>query len=623
MIKKVTGITLSSLLLSAPAWALTVTAMDSAQNMAQALVGTGVTITNATYTGANAASGYFTGGASLGAGFFDSGIVLTTGAASNVNGSANTSPKIEADNGQAGDPALTALAGQDTYDAAILEFDFVSSGTGAYFNYFFGSDEYNEYVDQYNDVFGFFFEGNNVALIPGTSTPVSIDNVNNGDHSAYYNDNTDGPTPTSKFGTTHHKADYRCFTAHGIDYDNDTVEDKYLIDVAHNAHYKGPQPLTDILEGSYEAIKIIEKRAINEDKLGVIGFDSSMKNVTQRCIGLTNYKGPQFNTIKRIFYPGIHGFSYIADIQQRVDHLFFPRYEFNSSLLLGLRWAGYLFSKRSCSLVEAAINADESHSILFPPVKDLSKNEYTKKSVILFTDGLSNCTYTDCSLSHWSTHWESIKDDLSPIVKSYADSDIPINLMLFGRAIAPHNLLMRKSSGGCLSDYEARENDLIYTDGDPYLSPGGGSPTDKLSLSFSQLIHLWGDDITTGPNMYMLDDPYFFPNSYLNNNVSIPTKGRFAPIRPPCKHTHLGFSTRAECVKKGNQVLNNICNTYPSSTFSKNAITRLTDTSRIIAPPLTDNFGRLVCDPNCRGSKDQVKSIIREIYSFSPYMLVE
>lgn len=202
MIKKVTGITLSSLLLSAPAWALTVTAMDSAQNMAQALVGTGVTITNATYTGANAASGYFTGGASLGAGFFDSGIVLTTGAASNVNGSANTSPKIEADNGQAGDPALTALAGQDTYDAAILEFDFVSSGTGAYFNYFFGSDEYNEYVDQYNDVFGFFFEGNNVALIPGTSTPVSIDNVNNGDHSAYYNDNTDGYIPFEYDGFT-------------------------------------------------------------------------------------------------------------------------------------------------------------------------------------------------------------------------------------------------------------------------------------------------------------------------------------------------------------------------------------------------------------------------------------
>jgi hypothetical protein len=32
----------------------------------------------------------------------------------------------------------------------------------------------------YNDVFGFFVDGVNIALIPGTSTPVSINNVNCG-----------------------------------------------------------------------------------------------------------------------------------------------------------------------------------------------------------------------------------------------------------------------------------------------------------------------------------------------------------------------------------------------------------------------------------------------------------
>lgn len=83
-------------------------------------------------------------------------------------------------------------------------FDFVSAGNSAYFNYVFGSDEYNEWVaSSFNDVFGFFFNGtgvlDNVALIPGTTTAVAINNVNNGSHAGYYNDNDPSelgtPTP--------------------------------------------------------------------------------------------------------------------------------------------------------------------------------------------------------------------------------------------------------------------------------------------------------------------------------------------------------------------------------------------------------------------------------------------
>ena len=60
----------------------------------------------------------------------------------------------------------------------------------------------------YNDAFGFFLSGPgiagpyangaiNIALVPGTSTPVTIDNVNSGSNSAYYQDNSTNP-----FGTT-------------------------------------------------------------------------------------------------------------------------------------------------------------------------------------------------------------------------------------------------------------------------------------------------------------------------------------------------------------------------------------------------------------------------------------
>ena len=47
-----------------------------------------------------------------------------------------------------------------------------------------------EYVfSQYNDAFGFFLNGENIALIPGTKTPVSINNVNAEVNSQYYVDN--------------------------------------------------------------------------------------------------------------------------------------------------------------------------------------------------------------------------------------------------------------------------------------------------------------------------------------------------------------------------------------------------------------------------------------------------
>ncbi len=178
------------LLTAGPALALTISAFDSADNLAQALVGSGVTISNVSYTGAATASGYFTGGTAAGLGF-NSGIVLTTGAVDNLKGNSNTSSAISTEHGLPGDAYLTSLLGfgYTTNDAAILSFDFVSAGDSIFFNYIFGSDEYNEWVNSaYNDVFAFVFEGNNIALLPN-GMPVTIDNVNNMSNSTFYNDN--------------------------------------------------------------------------------------------------------------------------------------------------------------------------------------------------------------------------------------------------------------------------------------------------------------------------------------------------------------------------------------------------------------------------------------------------
>lgn len=168
------------------------------QLVQQVLVGSGVTVLNVTYTGANNARGSFINGSTTNLGI-DEGVILSSGgifsAPGNVSGFANTN------NGQPGDPQLTSLAGNATHDAAVLEFDFIPQSDTLTFKYVFGSEEYPEYVcSGFNDVFGFFVSGPNpaspfnpynnmnIALIPESfpPLPVAINTVNRGSPGGSY-----------------------------------------------------------------------------------------------------------------------------------------------------------------------------------------------------------------------------------------------------------------------------------------------------------------------------------------------------------------------------------------------------------------------------------------------------
>jgi len=170
---------------------LTVTTGTSPSTLVQnVLVGEGVTVSNITFQGSTAAIGKFqTGSMSTNLGLKE-GIVISTGAANNTIGS-YASNFASTDLGRAGYSLLTNLAGIQTYDAAVLQFDFVPQSDTIRFRYVFSSEEYHEYVNDYfNDVFGFFITGpnpiganyynKNIALIPNSSTPISINTVNNG-----------------------------------------------------------------------------------------------------------------------------------------------------------------------------------------------------------------------------------------------------------------------------------------------------------------------------------------------------------------------------------------------------------------------------------------------------------
>jgi hypothetical protein len=171
-----------------------VTASQAEALVQDVLAGSCVTISNVTYTGfANSisgAAGSFSNGGTTNLGL-ESGVLLTSGRASSAIGP-NSDPFTGDQNSAPGDVDLESIVGVPTYDAAVIEFDFIPFTDTIRFRYVFASDEYSEYVGLgFNDLFGFFISGPgfagpftdgavNIALIPNTVTPVAIDNVNNG-----------------------------------------------------------------------------------------------------------------------------------------------------------------------------------------------------------------------------------------------------------------------------------------------------------------------------------------------------------------------------------------------------------------------------------------------------------
>jgi len=190
---------------------LTVDSTYSPTLLVQTLLGGGITTSNISYTGDTIhASGFFNeSGGSFG---ITSGIMLTTGTVSNAPGP-NTFYSAGIDNLMPGDQLLNLYTNgiDTTQDATVLEFDFTCISDSVEFNYVFSSEEYNEFVNLgFSDLFGFFISGpgivgsQNMAVVPSTTTPVAIDNINNGNYPGgtvsagpcmncqYYVDNTVG-----------------------------------------------------------------------------------------------------------------------------------------------------------------------------------------------------------------------------------------------------------------------------------------------------------------------------------------------------------------------------------------------------------------------------------------------
>ena len=199
------------------------TAPYTPENLIQnVFLGSGVVVESVTYEGDPQAVGLFDNAtANIG---FERGIVMSTGRVKGDNNavgvdepSANFASSTM--DGNATSPNLQALSGKVIQDVARYTIQFRPVNDTLQFRFSFGSEEYTSYVcTDFNDAFGFFISGpgitgpfalgsENIAVIPGTDLPITINTINDGvsdsgsttdcelGYSALYIDNENSDAP--------------------------------------------------------------------------------------------------------------------------------------------------------------------------------------------------------------------------------------------------------------------------------------------------------------------------------------------------------------------------------------------------------------------------------------------
>lgn len=254
---------------------------QAAQPLVQnVLLGNGVSASNISFSGASQMLGSFNGSSSnIG---LANGIILSTGRIQDATGPNQSSGSGEnlSQNGFA--PLEQAIGnGAETQDAAVLKFDFVCEGDVVNFRYVFASEEYPEYVgSEFNDAFAFFIQGpgitgmQNIALIPGTTLPVAINNVNAGTNNNFFVNNGNGTTsggPTVEFDG---------FTRPLIARANVIPCQQYTITIV----------IADVSDGIYDSAVFLEGQSFTSPEVevnGQISYVEGASELYENCGNMT------------------------------------------------------------------------------------------------------------------------------------------------------------------------------------------------------------------------------------------------------------------------------------------------------------------------------------------------
>lgn len=418
----------------------------------------------------------------------------------------------------------------------------------------------------------------------------------------------------------HYYDDYLCYQPY------DSRFDAYLVDTycqeppANPAvtcgPIRGPEPLNSMLYGVRQGMEMLTVI----DSLGVIGFDRSAKNLFRRFhagIGLSNSgttdEAALSPTLPFTLLPAKQSSG--APSNAMVDRLRnILEVESPTATSFRERILNHAFFPRR----DASANIGEALREALELLKNTPSFDISENLVILFSDGLSNCTGTGCAESY-DKYLEAQAEIESILINDFVNYGVQLHLFLIGNHIAPHELLrrgLRPEDRSCMTPEQAAIQSRSLTAGctecpDPDLCtscPPSG-PDDVQRDIFDDMKR---GNLNPGPN----PSPVLFkgPNQLFSSVVA--TGGKFITIRKPCDPSVVGLSN-TDCQEGG---LESLLEAECASLSTEGEI--LTGSSLLGSEQL-DSEGRLLCNPSCSSKRQQIFNELDEILSAPPYVIVE
>ena len=219
------------------------------------------------------------------------GIIISTGEVSSAVGP-NEQSQVTTQFYTAGDQDLNSLTEYLTFDACVIEFDFLASSDNLLAcEFVFASEEYPEFIgSMFNDIFGFFIsepyedifgdqdpnfnqEMQNIAYIPGTQLPISINSINPTNNPDYYVDNCSQ--------TNNDELEYVAANYEGadIEYDAYSVPISLEAEIKKDVLYRLKIAIADASDPKFDSSLFLKSNSFDS------GVNAEIGNITQN--GLT------------------------------------------------------------------------------------------------------------------------------------------------------------------------------------------------------------------------------------------------------------------------------------------------------------------------------------------------
>jgi len=243
-----------------------------------------ITFSTGTNFGSTNGIGYFEAN---GSSFpFESGLIMTTGDVLNAPGP-ETGTISDGDFSWPGDTdledAIPGLFPGVTNNASVLEFDFIPIIDQMSFDFIFAAEEYGTFQCTFTDAFAFLLTGpdgvtTNIALVPGTTDPISVLNVRD----EAYNFNCPSVNP-EYFGAFYGNAGLPALT-NPTNFIGRTVVMTALADVIPNEQYHIKLVIADDQDTLFDSAVFLEAGSFEIGELD-LGDDILLTSGSANCQG--------------------------------------------------------------------------------------------------------------------------------------------------------------------------------------------------------------------------------------------------------------------------------------------------------------------------------------------------